>query len=509
MADPLSNPLGAVTQAFEGYFSPEYLAFMLIMGYFIFFLFFYNTDKWKTIDWTERFFFGFILGIISAMISLMLFLPIAFPLTALHLDDWTGYLSYLLPILFIVALASLRAQLKLPLSSASFHHKIDNALTQNRAYWPIILLICSSAIILGLQINNPTLDNPSVWTSYLIILNVFVPVYTISILTFTSLLSSFSEPLDQSLSILFKVGNWYFLSFNKTRTGDSKKNRHLSFSDTISELKIAFSDQITKFKRIKINYQFLKILTVLLLVIIVFFATDRMYQIVTPSIQIIDTQSPELGHNNVEFFRCYDGSIIYLSEITQVYWVKLPFFNLRFINISIQNPSNFNGNLDLINSRYQNLQLKVVANDSFAYTLARSNQLDYINILPLNSSLQGKSMVNFTINYYDQIKLDSVRISDPSSTVLANGSTTITVNMEIKNDNNFTLHTSGVPLYRKSEFNNLGNATSYTWAVNHEIQLDRVDWLDIFDNSVFSDDIYVPPHESMSFVSQVTFGVGE
>lgn len=514
MADPITDPLGTIMQAFLGYFDPVFLAFALITGYFVFFLFFYNAKEWGTLDWTERFFFGFIIGISSAFISMIIFLPAAFLLVTLHLENQLNNLLYALPLGFLVFLLLVRIVFRLPLCSLKIKNALIEFLQTNRAYWPILLPVCSSLIIFGFLLNNPmlTIGYPSIWISFLIFLNITVPAYTTAMIVFFSVLCSLSTGLD--FTVLPRIGQWYFLSFLRRRKkvcfigNDRDLIPKESLSVKLARVKQTIKGliKITKKAKSTINYDFFRVLLILVLIIILFIGADRTFQIVSPSIQIIDTQS--LEGSQIEFYRCWNNSIVYFDKITQTYWISLPMINLRNFNIPINNPSNFGTDeIESINSMHsRELSLKVLHNDSFSYDLANNaeGQLQYINIMPTDNSLTHKKVSNFTLSFYNLINLNSVEISEPSATVLANGSTIVSVYVNIKNDNSGPLHSYGVPLFPTGSFNNLGNITSFNWRVHGDQNYELNDYV-LSDNWVVSPSISVYPNHTVSFIAQVMF----
>lgn len=81
------DPLGTILGAFANYFTTPFLASALIIGYLIFFLFFYGTEYWNSVDWSERFFFGFMVGMFSMIVCTLVSIPLAFLLFSLQLEN--------------------------------------------------------------------------------------------------------------------------------------------------------------------------------------------------------------------------------------------------------------------------------------------------------------------------------------------------------------------------------------------------------------------------------------
>jgi uncharacterized membrane protein len=105
------DPLGTILEAFANYFTPPFLAIALVIGYLMFFLFFYKTEYWDSVDWMERFFFGFLVGMFSMIACNFVFLPLAFLLFSLYLEQWFTTAFYFIPIFLLVFLVFLRVEL--------------------------------------------------------------------------------------------------------------------------------------------------------------------------------------------------------------------------------------------------------------------------------------------------------------------------------------------------------------------------------------------------------------
>jgi hypothetical protein len=216
MAAP-SEPLGMLWEAFLSYFTPPFLAAALVLGYVMFFLFFYKTEHWNSLDWTERFFFGFLVGIFSMIVCTFVSLPLAFLLFSLYMGAWFNTAFYLIPIFFLMFLVFLRIDLRAPLSSNRANRFLRAVLRTHRSYWPYFLITISAVAYFWLGWNNPFFESASsfLWLSFIITLN-FTVFLTFCVLTwFVVQLSSVSAKMSTMtvLTLPYEVLQFCFFSF--------------------------------------------------------------------------------------------------------------------------------------------------------------------------------------------------------------------------------------------------------------------------------------------------------
>jgi hypothetical protein len=216
MAGP-SDPLSMIWEGLVSYFTPPFLALALVIGYFMFFLFFYKTEHWGTLDWTERFFFGFLVGIFSMIVCTFVSLPLVFLLFSLYLGPWFNTAFYLIPIFFLMFLVFLRVDLGAPLSTNRANRFLRAVLTSHRSYWPYFLIAVSAVAYFWLGWNNPFFDGASslLWLGFIVTLN-FTVFITFCMLTwFVVQLSSVTAKMSMLtvLTLPFEVLQFCFASF--------------------------------------------------------------------------------------------------------------------------------------------------------------------------------------------------------------------------------------------------------------------------------------------------------
>jgi hypothetical protein len=227
MAGP-SDPLGMLWEAFVSYFTPPFLAAALVIGYAMFFLFFYKTEHWNGLDWTERFFFGFLVGVFSMIACTFVSLPLAFLLFSLYLGQWFNTAFYLIPIFFLMFLVFLRVDLGAPLSSNRVNRFLRAVLTSHRSCWPYLLIAVSAVAYFWLGWNNPFFDGASrlLWLSFIVTLNFTVFLTFCTLTWFVVQLSSVSAKMSvfTVLTLPFEVLLFCFASF-------ARKKKPLSIED--------------------------------------------------------------------------------------------------------------------------------------------------------------------------------------------------------------------------------------------------------------------------------------
>ncbi len=211
------DPLGMIWEALVNYTTPLFLALSLIIGYLVFFLFFHRTEYWDSVDWAERFFFGFLVGIFSMIVCTFASVPLAFLLLALYLEQWFTPAFYFVPVFFLMFLVLFRVKLGVPLSSKRANEYLWAFLTSHRSYWPYLLMATSGVVYLWLGWDNPFFagQSRSLWGGFLFVFN-FAVFLTFVILTwFTVQLSS--VPTRTSLvtvvELPVEVLKFYFFSF--------------------------------------------------------------------------------------------------------------------------------------------------------------------------------------------------------------------------------------------------------------------------------------------------------
>lgn len=218
------DPLNMIWEAFVSYFTPSFLAIALVIGYLMFFLFFYKTEYWDSVSSVERFFFGFLVGTFSMIVCTFVYLPLAFVLHSLYLEQWLPTVFYLVPVFFLVFLVFLRVELGAPLSSKRANGYLWAFLANHRSYWQYLLIAVSAVTYLWLGWNNPFFDGASrlLWLSFIVTLNLTVFVTFCTLTWFVVQLSSIPTKISilTVLTIPVEVLKFYFFSF-------FRKKKHL------------------------------------------------------------------------------------------------------------------------------------------------------------------------------------------------------------------------------------------------------------------------------------------
>lgn len=175
----------------ESYYTAPFLVGALIVGYLMFFFYFYKTDYWGSIDWSERFFFGFLVGMFVMSVCALVSFPLAYFLYALHLEGLYVTAFYAVPLFFLLAVIALRINKGIPLSSKRVFGEFQSFVSNHRSYWPWFLIIVSIIAYMWLGWNNPFFDSASksLWLDFIVILN-FTVFLSFGLLTWLVVLFS-------------------------------------------------------------------------------------------------------------------------------------------------------------------------------------------------------------------------------------------------------------------------------------------------------------------------------
>jgi hypothetical protein len=211
------------------YFTAPFLAAALVIGYLMFFLFFYGTEYWGTVDSLERFFFGFLIGIFAMIICTLVSVPLALFLYSLYLQQLFTYFFYLIPISVLMFLILLRVGIKAPLSGKKANRLLWDYVENHKSYWPYLLMTISVGAFLLLRLNNPFFDSASlrVWGGFIFLLNLTVFIWFCVLAWFVVQLSSIPTniSLDAVFGLMGQIVRFYFLPFRRKKKAVSTRER--------------------------------------------------------------------------------------------------------------------------------------------------------------------------------------------------------------------------------------------------------------------------------------------
>jgi hypothetical protein len=430
--------------------------------------------------------------------------PLTLLFQAFNAEGMINIIIYLPPVALTAYLLVLRANLDSPLCSEKAKDYFSTFLSTHRSYWPYFMMVSSavgfSCFWLLYKLGNPFLSDSVVswWGQLLFLFSFMVIAGYLLILWSVVLMSSFSasvQPLELFSSILKSC----FASFCK---------------DEVCILRIIETEKrsaslFTKKRKLPhVNYDFFQKLILISLLVILFMASDKALQIVNPAIQVISTEYTSTGINVVRF---WNGSLLYTVQVEKTFWIGLPMMLTRNLNLTIQNPSNLSISRD---SEFVSLfygdprELKVYPDKALSYTplTDTDGRTLYLEVMPLNSSLQVQSGSSVKLAYSDMLNINPIDISGPNETTLSNGSIAVVTSLLINNTEELGLYGGEFPLFRVS---NYGNLTSYTSFVNGTEQpsplLNTVDynnWL------WFQNILSVPSKSTMNITVYASFQGG-
>jgi hypothetical protein len=497
LANPITDPLGTVLQGLLGAFTPEFLAFALIIGYFIFFLYFYGTKHWENLDWVERFFFGFLLGIFSIAVLTTAVFPIYLILFALRLDSVVGVsqLFYVVPILFLIFLAVSRVILEKPSCSEQGRGFFCNALMKHRSYWPYLLVLSTVVGFVVFIRSTPSLSPTSVafWEGVVFLLDFGVLFSSVAMSFFIVQMSSFSSKIDpfETFAVLL---NWQFLSFHKPR-------RKVCVLKIIEEEQKHADSHGQKRRLPHLNYDFLQWVTLTVILLTLIGVSDSAFGIFTPRVQASNTQYTV---NQIDFSRLLNGTVIYTVQVEKTYWVSLPIIPARELNLSIPNPSNLS-NVDIKNVVWSSNQLGLnIASDnglSCSPKTDQSGNILYLNLMALNSSLQTRESQSLKLSYANMLNVHLINITNPNEIKLDDGSVLVSMSLFINNTQPWELISLQFPLLPVQGY---GNMTSFSFLENG-VEQQQAQPSPMWNGWLWSPSLFIAPHRTMNISMSATF----
>lgn len=489
-------------QILLNYFSPLFLALNLAIGVVIFFVYFYGTKHWGKYGWDKRIIISLLLGFLFVGLLTAAFAPLSFLFQTLNAEGMVTVIIYLPPLVFLTYLVYLRGELgNSPLCSERAKDHFSRFLSMHRSYWPYFMMGASlvgfSCFYVLFKLGNPYLSDNVVfsWGQFLLWFNLaFVASYLL-ILWVVILMSSPSGKVEP-FEIFGLILKSCFTSFQKEemcvlRMIEMEKERRSS----------------RRWKLPHINSDFFQKLILILLFVTLLFASDKAFQIVNPAVQALGTRY-NTQYIGIAVLRFWNGSLLYTIQVEKTFWINLPMILTRNLNITIQNPSNLSISKDsaLVSVPYNNL-LELTFYPDKALSCTPITDPDgktlYLEVMPMNSSLQVQNDVSIKLIYSDVLDIHPIDISGPDETRLSNGSIAVVTSLFINNTEEYELYGGWFPLFQTSAY---GNLTSYASFVNGTEQpstsFDSVkydDWL------WFQNPLSVPSKSTMNVTVAATF----
>ena len=474
------------------YVSLPFFVFNLAIGFSIFFLYFYGTAHWKDLPLTKGVIYCLAIGFFSVAILTVAVSPIASLLVAFHAENLIAIMFYPLPIVFVLYLFHIRSRVNAPLYSEQSRDYFHDFLLMRRCYWPYLMIAASFTGFLLLGWNNPFLDIGNVldWGHILFLgaSNYMIIVSYILILWFAAQMSSFSRnnPIE---TFLLAIKHCLLSAFKE----DICILRIIE-----EEKKQAPPQRKRKLPRIDYTNILQRVLVVILLATVVM-ASNMAFQTFSPSVQAATTQYPP---TEINLFRFWNDSILYTVQIEKTYWINMPIILSNAFNLSIPNPSNFTTTerSELVwYSNQLNLDIDVDKTLSYSTTKSSDGRIEYLNIMPLNNSLQIQEVPTIKLAYADMLDLNLIYITEPDEKYLDNDSIAVSISLFINNTEPLRLTGFQFPLFQT---NNYGNLTSFTWFENG---IEKPSHYNDVRNDWLWSTIYIQPKTIMNITVTATF----
>jgi hypothetical protein len=247
------------------------------------------------------------------------------------------------------------------------------------------------------------------------------------------------------------------------------------------------------------NFDFLQRLLLVALLGVLLVASDMAFQIFTPTVQAIETR---YLNSEINVFRFWNGSVMYTVSVEKTYWIGLPLILTRFLNLSLPDPSNLtvSEGSRLIWSDNQ-LELNIAADNALLCVPIKNSagKTEYLDLMPLNNSLQFKDNACVKLTYADVLDLNLIEVTNPVETHIDNDSIVVSTSLLINNTQPLTLVSNRFPLFQNRTY---GNITAFTWLENGIEKQSH--FYDVWNDWLWSP-IYVSPNTFMNITVLATF----
>jgi hypothetical protein len=200
-------------------------------------------------------------------------------------------------------------------------------------------------------------------------------------------------------------------------------------------------------------------------------------------------------NNQITVFR-YFGAPIYYVQVVKTYWIKMPLFLIRGLNLNIPNTSNFSiySATNYITWDQRMRTINVAADPALAYSLLTNSggNVTSITVMPLDGSWV-KPMAFIKLTYNDMLNYQFIKATQPNEVNLQNGTISVTTSLIINNTESRSLYSYDFALF---SVQNYGNMTSFTFFKNGTLTPSQSNY--IWDNRLWTS-FYVGPHSSVNF----------
>jgi hypothetical protein len=247
-------------------------------------------------------------------------------------------------------------------------------------------------------------------------------------------------------------------------------------------------------------FSFLQWISLLILLSSAIMLADSDFQLFSPSISYVQTHFDE---NQIMVLKYLGAPIFCTTEVVKTYYVKMPRFPIRNLNLSIPNPSNFSiyDGTGYLPSEEMPFAIKVEADSTLSFTVLKNSagNVTSISLMPMNGSeVETESFIKLTYN--DILDSRFITMTSPAEVNLGNGSISVTTTLIINNTDYRYLYASQFALF---DTLNYGNVTSFTFLANGTAQPSQ--WTDRFEDWLWAS-FRANPHSFENFTITAVFG---
>jgi hypothetical protein len=475
---------------------------MFLMGYLMFFLFFYRTVHWKNLDWSDRGIFGFLIGFSTMIFLLFLEGQLYSVLSAFRMEQAFQVAFYIIPVCFLTFLIFRRMDLKAPLSSRKANKEISETLRKRRFHWPYMLIAFSVTAYLWLGWNNPffSVSTKFSWGSFIFWFNVIV-FFAFFILSWLiaqlSCLPS-GASLERFCRLTIDVFNFCFLPVHRKEPLKKDQEAHQLIEPKKEQRPRARQTLSHKLSFLKSDFLH-KILIAALLGAMIMTA-DGAFHLFSPAMQVVETYY--VDQNRIMVSNYPGTPISYTVPVIKTYRISQPLLPIRYLNLSIPNPSNFSvydGSKYLPgNPELRAINIEVDPTLGYTFLTNSSGDITSIDVTPLNGS-QIKSQSYIKLSYNDALNCQFITTTQPLGVNLDNGSVSVTMSVIVNNTDFRILYSNQFALF---SVQNYGNMTSFALFENGTLQPAQFNM--IWDQWLWTA-VYVNPHSFVNLTVSAVF----
>jgi hypothetical protein len=226
---------------------------------------------------------------------------------------------------------------------------------------------------------------------------------------------------------------------------------------------------------------------------------DSAFQVFSPSMQVVETS---YENDQIAVSRYFSDPIFYNVKVVKTYWINLPVFPIRGLNLSLPNPSNFSiyDSTKYLPGDSQLRGINVEADPTLAYTFQTNSDgnITSVSVMPLNGSTV-KPRSSIKLSYNDILDCQFISMTQPIQEDLGNGSTLVKMSLIVNNTDSRRLYSYQFGLFSVQSY---GNMTSFALVQNGTLNPSQGEYIS---GQWLWTSLFVPSHSSVNFTISAVF----